>query len=153
MVAVSHAHENWELDEILTTVMILPIGLVIYAKRRLDETRSEQKRGQLAEREASEMALLDPLSGLGNRRKAEVELMQALTHGASDWFSLGVEIETEAEDREPLKVDTIGLQAKFGLSRRCRGPFRCSTGSAICARIRRCRIRSPLHCCNPQRAS
>ena len=82
VMAVSHAHESWELDEILTTMMILPIGLVIYAKRRLDETRAELKRRQVAEREASEMALHDPLTGLANRRKAQIEITQALATAA-----------------------------------------------------------------------
>ena len=36
-----------------------------------------------------------------------------LEHGISDRFSLGIEIETEAEDGAGLEVDTIGLQAKW----------------------------------------
>jgi diguanylate cyclase (GGDEF)-like protein len=75
---LSRRHEDWELDEILTTMMLLPFGLAIYAKRRLNETRAELKRRRAAEREASQMALHDPLTGLGNRRKAQIEIPPAL---------------------------------------------------------------------------
>ncbi|MEO1965630.1 GGDEF domain-containing protein, partial [Hyphomonas sp.] len=71
---LSDAHEHWELDEIMTTLMVLPIGLGIYAKRRLDETRQELRRRKAAEEEASQMALHDPLTGLANRRKAQIEI-------------------------------------------------------------------------------
>ena len=81
---LSHAHENWELDEIMTTMMLLPIGLVIYAKRRLDETRQELKRRRAAELEASQMALHDPLTGLANRRKAQIEISRALEQAAEE---------------------------------------------------------------------
>nr|WP_321360065.1 EAL domain-containing protein [uncultured Hyphomonas sp.] len=75
---LSQRHRSWELDEIMTTMMLLPIGLVIYAKRRLDEASTELRRRRAAEREASEMALHDTLTGLGNRRKAEIEISRAL---------------------------------------------------------------------------
>jgi diguanylate cyclase (GGDEF)-like protein len=88
VVAVSAAHEDWELDEILTTMMLLPFGLVIYAKRRLNEVRSELRRRHLAEQEASRMALHDPLTGLANRRKAQIEIPLALAQAAEQPVTL-----------------------------------------------------------------
>ncbi|WP_321488036.1 EAL domain-containing protein [uncultured Hyphomonas sp.] len=88
VVALSAAHENWELDEILTTMMLLPFGLVIYAKRRLNEVRSELRRRHLAEQEASRMALHDPLTGLANRRKAQIEIPLALAQAAQQPVTL-----------------------------------------------------------------
>ncbi|WP_375208494.1 putative bifunctional diguanylate cyclase/phosphodiesterase [Hyphomonas jannaschiana] len=80
---LSDAHEHWELDEILTTLMVLPIGLGIYAKRRLDDTRQELRRRKAAEEAASQMALHDPLTGLANRRKAQIEISAALEEAES----------------------------------------------------------------------
>ena len=59
---LSAEHESWELDEILTTLMVMPFALVAYALRRLGETRAELARRMEAERAASEMALHDPLT-------------------------------------------------------------------------------------------
>ncbi|HAE28386.1 MULTISPECIES: putative bifunctional diguanylate cyclase/phosphodiesterase [Hyphomonas] len=88
VVDLSHQHESWELDEIMTTMMLLPIGLVIYAKRRLDEARAELRRRQVAETEASQMALHDTLTGLGNRRKAQVEISRALERAEEEPVTL-----------------------------------------------------------------
>lgn len=78
----SKTHERWELDEILTTLMIMPFALVIYAVRRLRETRRELTRRRAAEYAASQMALHDPLTGLPNRRKAELAVAAALDQAA-----------------------------------------------------------------------
>lgn len=44
----SEAHERWEIDEIFTTLIIMPVALVIYAVRRLRETHRELARRRAA---------------------------------------------------------------------------------------------------------
>ena len=80
VIKFSLTHEDWEVDELLTVMMMMPVALGIYAGRRLTEARTELKRREAAEREASKMALHDPLTGLPNRRKATLEIERALTH-------------------------------------------------------------------------
>ena len=74
----SETHERWEIDEIFTTLMIMPFALVIFAVRRLRETRAELNRRRAAEHAAAEMALHDPLTGLPNRRKAQLIVTEAI---------------------------------------------------------------------------
>lgn len=83
VIHVSDAHENWELDEILTTLMVLPFAMAVYSARRLIDARRELAGRREAERVASEMALHDALTGLPNRRRACAEINRALK-GASE---------------------------------------------------------------------
>ena len=76
-------HEQWEIDEALTGLLLLPIALGLFAARRLSETKQELKLRLLAEKQANEMALHDPLTGLPNRRKANKEIEAALKHADS----------------------------------------------------------------------
>ncbi|AMO72718.1 hypothetical protein AZE99_13440 [Sphingorhabdus sp. M41] len=71
-------HEEWEIDEALTGLLLLPIALGVFAMRRLSEAKKELKLRLLAEKQANEMALHDPLTGLPNRRKATIEIESAL---------------------------------------------------------------------------
>ena len=71
-------HENWQFDEFLTAMLMLPFALGIFAARRLLEAKKELELRLLAEQEAKEMALHDPLTGLPNRRKANMEIATAL---------------------------------------------------------------------------
>lgn len=82
IVRFSEEHEHWEVDEIFTTLMVLPFALVVYATRRLLETHAELARRKAAERMASKMALHDALTGLPNRRKACAEITRALKQAA-----------------------------------------------------------------------
>jgi len=59
-------------------LLLLPIALGVFALRRLWETKAELKLRLLAERQANEMALHDPLTGLPNRLKANIETEAAL---------------------------------------------------------------------------
>lgn len=88
--AFSTAHESWQLDEILTVLMIMPIALAFYAVRRLIELRSEFRRRIAAEKEASALAFHDPLTGLPNRRKAYEAIKNATRKANTERFALAL---------------------------------------------------------------
>ncbi len=79
VVFVEH-HEDWQIDEAITGLLLLPIALGIFAVRRLSEAKKELKLRLFAEKQAEEMALHDPLTGLANRRKANIVIEAALKH-------------------------------------------------------------------------
>jgi len=81
VIEFSRDHESWELDEILTALMIMPLALAIYTIRRLFELREQFRRRIAAEKEASALAFHDPLTGLPNRRKA-YQVIEAATQDA-----------------------------------------------------------------------
>lgn len=83
IVIFTEQHEHWQFDEFLTGLLLLPLALGVFAVRRLAETKRELKLRLLAERQANEMALHDPLTGLPNRRKANREIEAALTNADS----------------------------------------------------------------------
>ena len=83
VVAFTETHEHWQFDEFLTGLLLLPIALGVFAWRRLSEARSELTLRLLAEKQANEMALHDPLTGLPNRRKANIEIEAALKNADS----------------------------------------------------------------------
>ncbi|MEH6662210.1 MAG: GGDEF domain-containing protein, partial [Parasphingorhabdus sp.] len=83
VVDFAESHEHWEFDEFLTGLLLLPVALGVFALRRLFETKAELKLRLLAEEQAKEMALHDPLTGLPNRRKANMEIEAALKLAAS----------------------------------------------------------------------
>ncbi len=78
VVEFSDSHESWELDEILTLLMVLPAALAIFSWRRVKETRSELIARIEAENRAQQMALHDPLTGLPNRRHIKQEIDKLL---------------------------------------------------------------------------
>ena len=83
VVEFSDTHESWELDEILTVLMVLPIAGGIFGWRRLKEARAELIRRVAAEEKAQAMALHDPLTGLPNRRHAERTIDAALAEAGN----------------------------------------------------------------------
>ncbi len=86
----SETHESWELDEILTALMFMPIAFAIYAVRRLIELRREFRARIAAEKEASALAFHDPLTGLPNRRKAYQVIHRAIRSADKRPFALAV---------------------------------------------------------------
>jgi diguanylate cyclase (GGDEF)-like protein len=64
-----------ELDELPIIGIVLSIGMLIFAWRRNREQKRETRRRMDAEQRARELAMLDPLTGLPNRR----QFLEALT--------------------------------------------------------------------------
>ncbi|QWC56946.1 EAL domain-containing protein [Erythrobacter sp. 3-20A1M] len=79
VVNFSDGHESWELDEILTAIMVLPVAMAIFSLRRLREVHAELEGRIEAEEQAQAMAMHDPLTGLPNRRNFNRVLDHAIT--------------------------------------------------------------------------
>ncbi|WP_156842088.1 putative bifunctional diguanylate cyclase/phosphodiesterase [Novosphingobium aquimarinum] len=78
VVRFSDGHESWELDEILTAMMVLPFAMAIFSIRRLREAHLELDWRITAEERAHAMAMHDPLTGLANRRNLTQALEKAI---------------------------------------------------------------------------
>ena len=71
-------YEEWQLDEVLTALFILPFGSSFYALRRNAAVRREAARRAEAQAEAQRLATHDPLTGLPNRRGLQEALDRTL---------------------------------------------------------------------------
>lgn len=68
MVEYMESHEDWELDELLTSVALIGIAGFVYAVRRNNETRAELVKRKAAEADVTWLAQNDSLTELPNRR-------------------------------------------------------------------------------------
>lgn len=86
----SRSHENWQLDELFTGLMVASIGLALLLWRRSRKLRIEVDRRFKAERLALALARQDSLTGLPNRRSFEEECDRRLTRARrkTDKFAL-----------------------------------------------------------------
>lgn len=76
MYEFTRAHEELELDELFTLLMILSVAFGVFSIRRVIELREEVKVRKQAEKEIRKLAYHDPLTGVANR----ILLMDRLTH-------------------------------------------------------------------------
>lgn len=83
-------HEEWELDEILTTLMVLPVGIAIFAFRRYRQVELNLSQRVHAERKIEAMAFYDPLTGMPNRRRVESRLEKWIAIAEERPFALAV---------------------------------------------------------------
>ncbi|WP_298820287.1 bifunctional diguanylate cyclase/phosphodiesterase [uncultured Roseibium sp.] len=63
----SRAHEDYELDEIITALFASPVILLVFTFRRLNDLKKEIKRRVTAEADLRHLAQTDLLTGLPNR--------------------------------------------------------------------------------------
>ena len=82
-------HEEYEVDEVLSAIIIASFALVGFASRRMAESVQNLKLRVEAEEHNRSMAMHDALTGLPNRRKLQGELADALS-GASAAESVAV---------------------------------------------------------------
>lgn len=78
LVRFSEKQKSWEMGELLTLLMVMPLAFGIYAGRRLGDAKGELLLRTEAESAALSMAFHDPLTGLPNRRKCTSLLEEAL---------------------------------------------------------------------------
>ena len=64
----SRAHEDYEIDEIVSLMFFVGIAAIIYSARRIADLRGEMEQRRAAEGEAQRLARHDILTGLPNRR-------------------------------------------------------------------------------------
>ncbi len=87
----SEAHEEWEVDEIFSTLMVSSFALLAMAVLRARQLRREITARKLAEQQAQALARHDPLTGLANRRVLSEHLASALhDRRAGDRLELAV---------------------------------------------------------------
>src|SRR6187549_2449673 len=76
-------HEDYELDELVTIVVLSTVGLIVFGVRRIADQRREIRARQRAEDQAQRLALADALTGLPNRRRFETHLEEVVAHSAT----------------------------------------------------------------------
>lgn len=68
-------HESWELDELLTAIVLAGLAGFVYALRRRRDLRQEIQNREDTQRELDWLARHDALTGLPNRRFLESQLV------------------------------------------------------------------------------
>ena len=84
----SDTHERWEIDELLTVMMVLPIGMLVYSRRRLRDAKRALTLRIEAQKTASAVAMHDPLTGLANRRNISLAIDHAIKTAGTHPFLL-----------------------------------------------------------------
>ncbi|MBO6756208.1 MAG: EAL domain-containing protein [Roseibium sp.] len=83
-------HEQYELDEIIIALLVLPVFLMAFTIRRLFDLNTEVRRRTEAERESRDLAETDALTGLPNRRRLfkEIARRSAMPQNSTVRFAL-----------------------------------------------------------------
>lgn len=90
LVRWAHQYEDYEVDEVFTTLIVSSFALSIFAVRRIAELRAEVRRRDRAERQIRHMALHDALTGLPNRVLFKELLEQELNRAMRDGSHIAV---------------------------------------------------------------
>jgi len=78
--AYSREHEDLELDELFTLLMILSVAFSVFSLRRVNELRNEVRNRKQAEETIRKMAYYDSLTGLPNRLLLKDRLVHVMAH-------------------------------------------------------------------------
>lgn len=76
LIEFMETHEDWELDEYFSVLIVVGTTGFIYALRRMTELRREIRSRRKAEERATRLAMHDPLTGLPNRRKFDLRFRE-----------------------------------------------------------------------------
>jgi diguanylate cyclase (GGDEF)-like protein len=77
-------HGDWEADDVVFVLTMLPVAFLIYVSRRRQDLAREIDARRTAETESHRLARHDPLTGLPNRRFFAEKLDEALRRGAAE---------------------------------------------------------------------
>ena len=88
--AFSRDHEDLELDELFTLLMILSVALSIFSFRRVVELRHEIQERKLAEEKVHKLAYYDSLTGLANRTLLKDRLVHIMAHARRQKTQLAI---------------------------------------------------------------
>ncbi len=88
--AFAEAHESWQLDEVITLLLLGGMASFVFGLRRYADLRRETSRRRRAEAEVHRLAYDDALTGLPNRRAFQLRLDNAIEQagGAHSSFAL-----------------------------------------------------------------
>lgn len=78
---LSREYEDYQLDEVVSAVLGLGLGSIVFSYRRFQDLRREIRRRTEAELSAARMAMHDPMTGLPNRRLFNDRLEKAIARG------------------------------------------------------------------------
>lgn len=84
IIEFSHQHEEYELDEILTTSFVISFALLILVIRRSSQLKNEIVIRGKAEKAIAELAYSDPLTKLPNRRSFMARLDYVIKQAERD---------------------------------------------------------------------
>ena len=90
LVVWSASHEQYEIDEIFTVLIVLALALLVFTYRRLTDLRDEIRRRDAAESKYRHIAHHDPLTGLPNRLEFQNRLEQELLRCEREGTQLAV---------------------------------------------------------------
>lgn len=90
LVEWSSAHEEYEVDELFTVLIVLSFGLLLFTSRRMLELREEVALRRVAENNVNQIAMFDPITELPNRIMAKQQLVKELARGARDGSDVAV---------------------------------------------------------------
>ncbi len=76
---LSRHHEAWQLDEVVLALAVCGLCGLVFTLLRLKDLAAEIHQRNQAERDVAWIALHDPLTRLGNRRRLETRLREADT--------------------------------------------------------------------------
>lgn len=104
--AYSRQHEEMELDELFTLLMILSVALSVFSLRRMIELRREVQIRKETEEQVRKLAYYDTLTGLANRTLLKDRLVHIMAHARRQKTMLAI-LFIDLDDFKKIN-DTLG---------------------------------------------